>query len=364
MTHQNTRESSNTSYEETLPSLHPLYLLVLDYTLVLENCHVYSCFLMGHYYQYPCSVCQNIFANAYKAITLGLGCNAKTSVAQIRLTIKAVCATMFQYHRSLDTDDLKLEWMEQLEQLQRMEGHMDICAAGIIPAGGSATAGGSGPVGGTRQHRLLCRLSRTTGTTTTATTWIFINSIDEREFDWLWVMVNVVMKGFHRAFFSNGPKIDNIINNSCEVFNASSKEYIAKAIITLLEGKEKVKNLKQKEKKDADEEPSGSKKPKNATKLNRKYKKFTCNYCGSKGHIKKSCNHRKTGDEASVEAAAAAALVVANNTANTGDATNAPPDGNNDGVANNTENDVDNALGNDGANNTENDAAASEVELT
>ncbi|XP_020959110.1 uncharacterized protein LOC110262722 [Arachis ipaensis] len=38
-----------------------------------------------------------------------------------------------------------------------------------------------------------------------------------------------------RAFFSNAPKIDNICNNACEVFNSRIKEARAKPIITLLE---------------------------------------------------------------------------------------------------------------------------------
>ncbi|XP_016206765.1 uncharacterized protein LOC107647162 [Arachis ipaensis] len=38
-----------------------------------------------------------------------------------------------------------------------------------------------------------------------------------------------------RAFFSNAPKIDNICNNACEVFNSKIKDARAKPIITLLE---------------------------------------------------------------------------------------------------------------------------------
>ncbi|XP_057730112.1 uncharacterized protein LOC130945409 [Arachis stenosperma] len=38
-----------------------------------------------------------------------------------------------------------------------------------------------------------------------------------------------------QAFFSNAPKIDNICNNTCEIFNSRIKEARAKPIITLLE---------------------------------------------------------------------------------------------------------------------------------
>ncbi|RYR64294.1 hypothetical protein Ahy_A03g010428 [Arachis hypogaea] len=40
---------------------------------------------------------------------------------------------------------------------------------------------------------------------------------------------------WNRAFFSNAPKIDNICNNACEVFNSRIKDARAKPIITLLE---------------------------------------------------------------------------------------------------------------------------------
>ncbi|MED6194013.1 hypothetical protein PIB30_119086 [Stylosanthes scabra] len=42
-------------------------------------------------------------------------------------------------------------------------------------------------------------------------------------------------KSWTRSFFSHGPKIDNICNNACEVFNSRNKEFRAKPIITLLE---------------------------------------------------------------------------------------------------------------------------------
>ncbi|RYR07903.1 hypothetical protein Ahy_B05g075396 [Arachis hypogaea] len=69
--------------------------------------------------------------------------------------------------------------------------------------------------------------------------------------------------------------------------------------------------LKQKRRKDADEEPSGSKKSKtDATKLPRKYKEFSCAYCGTKGHTKRSCSHRKADDIAAALAATAAAVIA------------------------------------------------------
>ncbi|RYQ96504.1 hypothetical protein Ahy_B08g092267 [Arachis hypogaea] len=47
--------------------------------------------------------------------------------------------------RVTETDDLRLEWREQLERLQRMEAHMKVYqaqmrAAGIIPASGTQTS--------------------------------------------------------------------------------------------------------------------------------------------------------------------------------------------------------------------------------
>ncbi|RYR43724.1 hypothetical protein Ahy_A08g040122 [Arachis hypogaea] len=55
-------------------------------------------------------------------------------------------------------------------------------------------------------------------------------------------------------------------------------------------------NMKRKLGKDADEEPFGVKKSKTSTKLKRQYKKFTCTYCGTRGHTKRSCTHKKADD--------------------------------------------------------------------
>ncbi|MED6175644.1 hypothetical protein PIB30_116758 [Stylosanthes scabra] len=63
--------------------------------------------------------------------------------------------------------------------------------------------------------------------------------------------------------------------------------------------------LKKKRRKDANEGPSGNKKPKNDTNLKRQLKEFSCTYCGTKGHTKRSCSHKKA-DDADVAAAAAA----------------------------------------------------------
>ncbi|MED6124709.1 hypothetical protein PIB30_061498 [Stylosanthes scabra] len=74
--------------------------------------------------------------------------------------------------------------------------------------------------------------------------------------------------------------------------------------------------LKKKRRKDADEGPSGSKKPKDQTKLKRKYREFTCTYCGTKGNTKRSCTHKKNDDAACVEVAAVKAAKNKENTAN------------------------------------------------
>ncbi|RYR00220.1 hypothetical protein Ahy_B07g088326 [Arachis hypogaea] len=66
----------------------------------------------------------------------------------------------------------------------------------------------------------------------------------------------------------------------------------------------------QKRRKDGDEEPSSVKKSKTETKLKRKYKEFTCTYCGTRGHTKRSCSHRKADDLASALVSAAAAVVA------------------------------------------------------
>ncbi|RYR26631.1 hypothetical protein Ahy_B02g060907 isoform A [Arachis hypogaea] len=67
----------------------------------------------------------------------------------------------------------------------------------------------------------------------------------------------------------------------------------------------------QKRRKDADEESSGSKKSKtDATKLPRKYKEFSCAYCGTKGHTKRSCSYKKVDDVAAALAAAAAVVIA------------------------------------------------------
>ncbi|RYR56187.1 hypothetical protein Ahy_A05g021950 [Arachis hypogaea] len=69
--------------------------------------------------------------------------------------------------------------------------------------------------------------------------------------------------------------------------------------------------LKQKRRKDADEEPSESKKSKtDATKLPKKYKESSFAYCGTKGHTKRSCSHRKADDIAAALATAATAVVA------------------------------------------------------
>ncbi|MED6167914.1 hypothetical protein PIB30_007229 [Stylosanthes scabra] len=82
-----------------------------------------------------------------------------------------------------------------------------------------------------------------------------------------------------------------------------------------------------KRRKDADEGPSGSKKPNNDTKLRRRLKEFSCTYCGTKGHTKRSCSHRKA-DDADVAAAAAAAANAATPTTNTAAANVATPTAN------------------------------------
>ncbi|MED6203356.1 hypothetical protein PIB30_114733, partial [Stylosanthes scabra] len=65
--------------------------------------------------------------------------------------------------------------------------------------------------------------------------------------------------------------------------------------------------LKKKRRKDSDEGPSGSKKPKDDTKLTRKCREFTCSYCGQKGHTKRACIHKKNDDVTCAEIAAAEA---------------------------------------------------------
>ncbi|RYR30994.1 hypothetical protein Ahy_B01g055787 [Arachis hypogaea] len=61
----------------------------------------------------------------------------------------------------------------------------------------------------------------------------------------------------------------------------------------------------------SDEEPSGSKKSKtDATKLPKKYKEFSCAYCGAKGHTKRSCSHRKADDIAAALTTAATAVIA------------------------------------------------------
>nr|XP_025610317.1 uncharacterized protein LOC112703194 [Arachis hypogaea] len=66
----------------------------------------------------------------------------------------------------------------------------------------------------------------------------------------------------------------------------------------------------QKRWKDDDEEPSSVKKSKTETKLKRKYQEFTCTYCGTRGHTKRSCTHRKADDLASALVNVAAAVVA------------------------------------------------------
>ncbi|RYR28081.1 hypothetical protein Ahy_B01g052186 [Arachis hypogaea] len=76
--------------------------------------------------------------------------------------------------------------------------------------------------------------------------------------------------------------------------------------------------LTEKRRKDANEEPSNNKKAKTSTKLKRQYKKFTCTYCDTKGHTKRSCSHKKADDIASALAATTAAVVASSKVANVG----------------------------------------------
>ncbi|MED6130091.1 hypothetical protein PIB30_114611, partial [Stylosanthes scabra] len=55
---------------------------------------------------------------------------------------------------------------------------------------------------------------------------------------------------------------------------------------------------------DADEKGSQRKKPKDQSKLSRKYREFTCTYCGKQGHTKRSCAYKKIDDAACAEIAA------------------------------------------------------------
>ncbi|XP_072054375.1 uncharacterized protein [Arachis hypogaea] len=237
-----------------------------------------------------------------------------------------------------------------------------------------------------------------------------------------------------KAFFRHDPKIDNITNNACEVFNSRIKEYRAKPIITLLEevrmfamrsiAKNKVKLANyigmpcvhacaalSRVNKDPEDfchkwltmdsykatylhslnpipgealweksvylkplAPKVKRKPETLTKkeekmLMRNLQEFTCTYCGTKGHTKRSCSHRKTDDEAIAEATAAAEAAAVANTgeaaavANTGDAVDVGADGHNGNTASN-DGHVANDIGNDADNNANNDTAASEVEIT
>ncbi|MED6169312.1 hypothetical protein PIB30_020292 [Stylosanthes scabra] len=70
--------------------------------------------------------------------------------------------------------------------------------------------------------------------------------------------------------------------------------------------------LQKKRRKDKDEGTSRTKKQNDQTKMNRKYREFSCAYCGKKGHTKRSCLHRKN-DDAECAAIAAAADDVAKN---------------------------------------------------
>ncbi|MED6124537.1 hypothetical protein PIB30_059819 [Stylosanthes scabra] len=62
--------------------------------------------------------------------------------------------------------------------------------------------------------------------------------------------------------------------------------------------------LKKKRRKDSDEGLSGSKNPNDDTKLNRKYREFTCR---QKGHTKRTYIHKKNDDATCAEIAAAEA---------------------------------------------------------
>ncbi|RYR27995.1 hypothetical protein Ahy_B01g052076 [Arachis hypogaea] len=79
--------------------------------------------------------------------------------------------------------------------------------------------------------------------------------------------------------------------------------------------------ITQKRQKDADEESSSVKKSKTETKLKRKYKEFTCTYCGTRGQTKRSCAHRKADDLASALVNAAAAVVAKEKGSNSGEGT-------------------------------------------
>lgn len=67
--------------------------------------------------------------------------------------------------------------------------------------------------------------------------------------------------------------------------------------------------LKKKRRKDADEEPSGSKKLK--TKMKRIYKKGRCRCCGEAAHTRRNCPKRAAAEEAAAAAEAAAAEAAA-----------------------------------------------------
>ncbi|MED6135531.1 hypothetical protein PIB30_047344 [Stylosanthes scabra] len=76
------------------------------------------------------------------------------------------------------------------------------------------------------------------------------------------------------------------------------------------------------------EKGSQSKKPKDQTKLPRKYREFTCTYCGKQGHTKWSCTYKKIDD---AEVAEIAAQEAAKQSSNTAQAENA--EGTNDHVS-------------------------------
>ncbi|RYR28285.1 hypothetical protein Ahy_B01g052405 [Arachis hypogaea] len=79
-------------------------------------------------------------------------------------------------------------------------------------------------------------------------------------------------------------------------------------------------HLRKKRRKDANKEPSGSKKQK--TKMKRIYKKGRCRYCGKAGHTKRNCPKRAADEEAAAAAQAAAkeAAAAQPTAANSGEA--------------------------------------------
>ncbi|RYQ98973.1 hypothetical protein Ahy_B07g086815 [Arachis hypogaea] len=93
---------------------------------------------------------------------------------------------------------------------------------------------------------------------------------------------------------------------------AANRRWLAGKLVKKLRRYPSLKHrpITQKRRKNADEESSSVKKSKTETKVKRKYKEFTCTYCGTRGHTKRSCAHRKADDLASALVNAAAAVVA------------------------------------------------------